>query len=328
MTMTSKTNNPHYLESELQSAVGTDPAIFDFLQTNSLDGIFLWDLENQEHQWMSNNFWTILGYDPSDKPHKLSDWHEVIHQEDMEDTISNFKRLSQNPSATFDQVVRYRHKDGATIWMKCRGTILRDKNGKPVRILGVHTDITALKKAEEELKIKNEALKNLMRHDGHTSLYNRSAFTEIFEQQLLIAAREHMPISLAMVDVDNFNTINNSLGSIEGDNILLDVSKTLKKIARDSDVIGRFGVDEFIVLMFNTNHKEAELAAERLRMAIEEFVSADSKPITVSIGIATFGEKSIAGIDLSPAEIYEQMLGTADKALSRAKKNGKNQVCY
>ncbi|MDB1122654.1 sensor domain-containing diguanylate cyclase [Vibrio algarum] len=326
--MTSKTNNPHYLEKELQDMLATDPTIFQFLQTNCLDGVFFWDLDNQEHKWMSDNFWKVFGYDPTSKQHKLSDWREVINQEDMEQALQNFKLHCEDPTHPYDQIVRYQHQDGSTVWVRCRGIALRDKNGKPIRILGAHTDITKLKETEETLKAKNEELKNLARHDYHTSLYNRFAFAEIFEQQLLIAAREHMPISLAMVDVDNFKAINDSLGHIEGDKILLDIAKTLKKIARDSDVIGRFGGDEFIVLMFNTNHREAELAGERLRMAVEEFVATGSDPVTVSIGIATFGEKSIAGIDLSPAEIYDKMLGTADKALYRAKNNGRNQVCY
>lgn len=80
--------------------------------------------------------------------------------------------------------------------------------------------------------------------------------------------------------------------------------------------------------MFNTNHKEAEKAAERLRTAVEEEIVAGTNSVTISIGLATFGEKSIAGIDITPSEIYEQMLGVADKALYRAKMNGRNQVCY
>ncbi|WED26628.1 sensor domain-containing diguanylate cyclase [Vibrio sp. DW001] len=319
---------PHYLEKELQKTLAQDPAIFQFLQTSCLDGVFFWDLENQEHKWMSDNFWKVLGYDPTSKQHLLSDWCEVINQEDMEQALNNFKLHCENPAHPYNQIVRYKHKDGSTVWVRCRGFALRDKNGKAIRILGAHTDVTQLKETEEDLKRRNEELKNLARHDPHTSLYNRFAFAEIFEQQLLIAAREHMPISLAMVDVDNFKVINDALGHLEGDKILLDVSNTLRKVARDSDIIGRFGGDEFIVLMFNSNHREAQLAAERLRMGVEECVTTNSGPVTISVGVSTFGEKSIAGIDLTPSEIYEKMLGTADKALFRAKDNGRNQICY
>lgn len=318
----------HYLEKELKEKLATDPALFQFLQTNCLDGVFFWDLEDQEHKWMSDNFWKVIGYDPESKQHTLSDWRKVINQEDMNNALINFKLHCENPSHPYDQEVRYIHSDGSTVWVRCRGIALRDKSGKAIRIIGTHTNITKLKKTEQDLKRKNEELKKLARHDFHTSLYNRFAFAEIFEQQLLIAAREHMPISLAMVDVDNFKHINDSLGHLEGDNTLLKITNTLQNVARDSDVIGRFGGDEFIILMFNSNHREAQLASERLRIGVENQVTSGVKSVTVSIGVATFGEKSIAGIDLSPSEIYEQMLHTADKALYRAKDNGRNQVCY
>jgi diguanylate cyclase (GGDEF)-like protein/PAS domain S-box-containing protein len=309
-----KNTEKHYLEEELHQKLAVDPAIFEFIQSKCLDGVFFWDLENQENKWMSENFWRTLGYDPANKQHLMTDWREVIHQEDMNEALKNFRLHCADSEHPYDQEVRYRHSNGSTVWVRCRGIALRDASGKATRILGAHTDITELK--------------NLARHDFHTSLYNRFAFAEIFEQQLLIAAREHMPISLAMVDVDNFKTINDAHGHVEGDKVLLDIAHTLRTVARDSDVVGRFGGDEFIVLMFNTNHREAQLAAERLRVGVEESVSSQDTNVTVSVGVATFGEKSIAGIDLTPAEIYEKMLHTADQALYRAKECGRNQVCY
>lgn len=323
-----ESKHTHYLEQELHHKLISDPTIFEFLQTNCLDGVFFWDLEDLENKWMSDNFWRVFGYNPNEKSHSIEEWKSVINPEDMKEAQANFKKHCENPEYPYDQVVRYRHKDGKTVWVRCRGIAIRDKSGKPIRMLGAHTDITKLKETELSLMQKNEELTKLARRDFQTSLYNRMAFAEIFEQQLLIAAREHMPISLAMIDIDHFKSINDSLGHMAGDKVLLGVAETLKTIARESDVIARFGGEEFIILMFNTNHKEAEKAAERLRTAVEEEIVAGTNSVTISIGLATFGEKSIAGIDITPSEIYEQMLGVADKALYRAKMNGRNQVCY
>lgn len=179
----------------------------------------------------------------------------------------------------------------------------------------------------ENNNTEQTAIATVMR-DTLTNFYHPIAFAEIFSQLVLIAAREHMPISLVMVDIDNFKAIYANLGAKQSEQILISTANTLKGIARDSDIIGKFGDDEFILLMFNTNHKEAQRASERLREAVEEQVFANQEPVTVSVGVTTFGEKSIAGIDLTATEIYGEMLHSVNMALSRAKENGRNQVCF
>ena len=317
----------HYLKQELYQQICKDPDLFEFLQSGSLDGLWYWDVEDGNQEWMNDTFWTILGYDPNEKQHLVSEWQDIIFPEDLALALENFQKHSEDPNHPYDQVVRYRHKDGSTVWVRCRGIGIRDKSGKVIRMLGAHNDLTPLKKIEQELLEKNNQLEKLARHDHQTGLYNRLAFTEIFEQQLLLAAREQVPISLAMTDVDHFKQINDTLGHLKGDDVLLELAKVLKNTARESDILARFGGEEFVILMFNTNHMEATQAAERLRAAVEEQVKAGTQNVTISVGITTFGEKSIAGIDLTPSEIYEKMIASSDIALYKAKQSGRNRVC-
>jgi len=156
----------HYLRNELYKLIQNDKAIFDFLQNGSLDGIWYWDLENTDNEWMSPRFWTTLGYDPERRMHLSSEWQDLIHPKDLQTALQNFKKHCADPAHPYDQVVRYRHKDGSTVWVRCRGIAIRDKTGKPIRMLGAHTDLTQQKKIEKELRISEEKFKFLAENMG------------------------------------------------------------------------------------------------------------------------------------------------------------------
>ncbi|UTW43028.1 PAS domain-containing protein [bacterium SCSIO 12844] len=145
----------HYLKKELYQLVQDDINVFEFLQNNLLDGLWYWDLERPEHEWMSRGFWELFGYDPETKEHLVNEWHDLIFKEDLEIAVENFNKHCKNEQHAYDQVVRYRHKNGKTIWVRCRGLAIRNAQGKPVRLLGVHTDLT--KQKEDEAKIQQYA---------------------------------------------------------------------------------------------------------------------------------------------------------------------------
>lgn len=149
---------PHDLERELYDLIKRDQSIFDFLQEGSLDGIWYWDLEAPESEWMSPRFWELLGYDPAEKKHLASEWQDLIFPDDLKTAIENLTKHCEDPSHPYDQVVRYRHKNGSTVWVRCRGIAIRDDSGQPIRLLGAHTDLTPLKRAEEMLELKAQAL--------------------------------------------------------------------------------------------------------------------------------------------------------------------------
>lgn len=141
----------NYLKNELYDLINSNTNIFEFIQSGSLDGIWYWDLENPENEWMSAKFWETLGFDPDDKKHLVSEWQDIIFQEDLKLSVENLRKHIADPEYAYDQIVRYRHKNGSTIWIRCRGLAIRDENGIAKRMLGSHTDITDLKETEKEI---------------------------------------------------------------------------------------------------------------------------------------------------------------------------------
>lgn len=139
----------NYLERELEDLISSDRATWQFIQEGSLDGVWYWDLEEPQHEWMSPEFWRTLGVDPATKKHDPAEWQDIIFAEDLALALQNFEKHCADPSHPYDQVVRYRHADGSTVWIRCRGLAIRDENGKPIRMLGAHTDLTAVKRSEE-----------------------------------------------------------------------------------------------------------------------------------------------------------------------------------
>ena len=196
----------HYLEAELYKRMASDSEIFDFLQEGSLDGIWYWDLENPDHEWLSPRFKTVFGYEEHEIPHTSTWWQENIFAEDLPAVLERAQAHLADPEVPYDQIVRYHHKDGSTVWIRCRGLAIRDEDGTPVRMLGCHTDVTSIKEAElenkrqfeqlaelhEQLVQKNEALARfafIASHDLREPLRTVSSFAELLGEHLGDPAR-------------------------------------------------------------------------------------------------------------------------------------------
>lgn len=188
----------HYLKKELYALIQSDPSIFDFLQNGSLDGIWYWDLEKPEIEWMSDRFWTLLGHDPRDKEHLAAEWQDIIHPDDRQVALENFNKHCEDPAHLYDQVVRYRHKDGSTVWVRCRGIAIRDETGKPMRMLGAHTDLTLQKKTEASLKENEQKYRQLF----ETALVG--IYRTRIEDGKFLAANESLARMMGYDSVDEF----------------------------------------------------------------------------------------------------------------------------
>jgi PAS domain S-box-containing protein len=159
-----------YLKSELYELIKTNDSIFNFIQDVCLDGLWYWDLENPESEWMNERFWRVLGYDPFEMPHSPSAWKGIIFQEDLEKANENFKKHLEDETFPYDQTVRYKHKNGNTIWIRCHGKVIKDENGKPKRMLGVHTDVTKFKLHDEKLQRINQEFQDITNAVNENSL--------------------------------------------------------------------------------------------------------------------------------------------------------------
>jgi len=153
----------HYLFRELMERVQFSPEIFDFLRRSALDGLWYWDLENPENEWMDNRFWETLGYDPQTKPHLAAAWQELIHPDDLSTATRNLAMQSADPTHPYDQIVRYKHANGSTVWVRCRGLIIRNTEGKPIRMIGAHVDVTRAELARQALETANLELEERVR---------------------------------------------------------------------------------------------------------------------------------------------------------------------
>lgn len=156
----------HYLEGELHELLHTDLLMFDFFQDAASDGLWYWDLVDQENEWMSPKFWQILGIDPSTKKHLSSEWQDLIYKEDLEIAKRNLTLHLSNPDFPYDQIVRYHHKDGSTVWIRCRGIAIYNNNGEAIRLLGSHTDLTPVIEKQQELISSQNKVEQLQRYIG------------------------------------------------------------------------------------------------------------------------------------------------------------------
>ncbi len=163
-------------------------------------------------------------------------------------------------------------------------------------------------------------LEMVSRVDGLTQLFNRSHWQSRLAEEFSRAGRYQAPLSLVMFDLDHFKSVNDTHGHLGGDAVLVQVSGLIKAALRDSDIAGRYGGEEFGIVLPNTNAEGARVVAERLRNTIQATPVSFDKiliPVTASIGISEFS------LQLKDAE---EFIANADAALYQAKESGRNRV--
>ncbi|MDN5331187.1 MAG: two-component system, cell cycle response regulator [Tepidanaerobacteraceae bacterium] len=165
------------------------------------------------------------------------------------------------------------------------------------------------------------SLKENVERDPLTGLYNRLAIEKTLSKMWLSAQETKTPLTLAMIDLDNFKEVNDTYGHMVGDELLQEISSVIRKSLRDGDIVMRFGGEEFIVLLPKTDGEGAKKPLERIRKRIEEGVFTEKKiKITASIGAAVYPDDR----PLSENEFIE----FADAAMYGAKAQGKNRLVF
>ena len=196
---------------------------------------------------------------------------------------------------------------------------------KPFRAMELEARVNAalrLKFLQDDLRRANSELTELTLIDSLTGLKNRRYITEYLDQNLIHSARYGEPLSVLMVDIDYFKKINDTYGHVPaGDEVLQELAQVLRGHTRLSDIVCRFGGEEFLVICPNTSRSAVLTLAERIRVATGEhtFPHLVNQNLTVSIGAATFEPKR-------DRDAYA-LLTRVDSALYEAKNEGRNRVC-
>lgn len=169
---------------------------------------------------------------------------------------------------------------------------------------------------QSQLEIKNRTLMKMSNIDHLTKAYNRRCIENIFKKELRRAARYSKPLSVIILDIDNFKTINDTYGHNSGDKVLKNVAKIISGMIRETDHFGRWGGEEFLILATETSLANVAIMAEQIRAALDLHDFLEPHNVTCSIGVAEF----------SGEENPEDVVAKADSALYEAKKTGKNKV--
>jgi diguanylate cyclase (GGDEF)-like protein len=198
-------------------------------------------------------------------------------------------------------------------WFEGRVYPIKDKSGEINSVIWLAINITERKDLEDQLK-------ELSEKDGLTGAYNRRYFMQIFDKEFSIAKRYKNKLSILLINIDNFKEVTDTYGHAGGDAILKRFAIYCEDILRDSDLFGRYGGEEFIVMLPSTPSLGAAIIAERIRANIDEMsVTYEKQPIefTVSIGVSQ-------ALDTDSSS--DAVLTRADSALYQAKKKGRNRI--
>lgn len=269
----------------------------------------------------------IFGYDPGDGPGMSI--MDFIAPEDHEKARSNIKKMIHENNLGPNEYRAIR-KDRSCFDIEVNNALIRNNEGKPVRMVLIVRDITNRKQTEkqiqiliQQLEIERDLAQRNSLTDSLTGLANRRAFDNALRSEFSRYKRSGSQLALIMIDVDRFKQYNDHYGHLEGDDCLREIARALKTVVeRASDTVARYGGEEFVVILPDTNPQGAAALAERImeymhRLALPHATSNISDYVTISLGIA-----STAGHILTDGT---QLVALADQALYMAKKNGRNR---
>jgi diguanylate cyclase (GGDEF)-like protein len=242
---------------------------------------------------------------------------EKIHPDDCEKAMNIMREHLYGQLNVYEVEYRIRTKEGNYKWYYDRGRITqRDELGKPLFLAGIVFDITEKKEIELELESKNKILDEMSSLDGLTKINNHRSLYNHLHAKIDEMHVTKSPLTIALLDIDDFKKINDTKGHIYGDQVLVDIGQLMKKNIRETDVAGRYGGEEFMIIFANTNVLLAANIVERIRKAIMDYPFVEGIKVTISAGVKEYeGDKEITAF-----------IDEADKNLYEAKTSGKNIV--
>lgn len=276
------------------------------------DGLWDWNLKTNQ-VYFSPRWKSMLGWEETEISHHLDEWFSRIHPDDFETVKALLVAHLEGTTPDFEGEYRMLHRDGSYRWMLCRGLAVYANSGKVARIAGSLTDITSRKRTEKQLL--HDAL-----HDALTDLPNRALFMDRLERSLERHKRNpNYLFAVLFLDLDRFKLVNDSLGHVVGNHLLVEISRRLQACIRAEDTVARLGGDEFVILLEVLDcPSDATRVAERIQQTLAQPFNLNGHEmfVTVSIGIA---------LTATEYEQPEEMLRDADTAMYRAKALGKSR---
>lgn len=259
----------------------------------------------------------MLGYTVEEIKTMGDEIINFIHPDDVAKLPVHASYLqASKPGEVFDIEYRLRHKDGQWRWINRRDVVFQRNNGRVSEILSTIWDVTSRKIAEERLRYEAT-------HDILTGLCNRAMFTKQLEEAVEETKKnQEASFAVLFLDLNNFKLINDSLGHLAGDQLLIEVARRLEMCVRGMDTVARLGGDEFTILLSPIkNIQEAEQIADRIKNVLIQPIKLAGEKIfvTASIGIAS----NEGGYDKA-----EDLLRDADTAMYEAKAMGRGQHTF
>jgi diguanylate cyclase (GGDEF)-like protein/PAS domain S-box-containing protein len=241
----------------------------------------------------------------------LSQLREMIHRDDWRTIHAAWKRASAD-GRLFHAEFRVVLTNGVIRWLRAQASLELVDN-QPKRMIGVSVDITKEKEMVESLHFQAS-------HDSLTGIWNRKAIFDLMRREFELAARAGSTTGLLMLDLDHFKRVNDTYGHPCGDAVLSESVQRMQKVMRSSDLIGRYGGEEFLIVLPNCDREHLKWCAERIRIAIaEEPILADGVNIRMTVSIGT------TVVD-SSATTEQEALSAVDASLYLAKRGGRNRT--
>nr|WP_320049537.1 sensor domain-containing diguanylate cyclase [uncultured Desulfuromonas sp.] len=288
-------------------------ALWHVLIDQSLDGIVILDEEGRVYE-SNRKFAEMLGYSITQmQTLSVWDWDAVFSK----DQLVDMAQAVDDSGAHLE--TRHRRKDGSTIDVEIssNGTIYRGKK----LIFCICRDISDRKKLERELIESEQRYRRLSIVDELTCLYNSRHFYHQLDVEMNRSQRFEQPLSLILLDIDDFKQFNDAYGHVQGDRVLAQLGQVLTDCARREDMAFRYGGEEFVVLLPGTELDGAKILAEKIRVSFTEqsfCVSGNHcLSMTVSLGVAQYRRR----------EEIKTFIHRTDQAMYLAKGLGKDQVC-
>lgn len=277
--------------------------------------IFEWNFKTNEVVF-SNNFNKKFSYrPPSDHFGDSFLLKAKIHPDDADRYRNDLDALEKGTNFERNE---YRIKNiyGDFIWVLMRTSTLKDKDGKPLKVVGVMVDIDRAKKSEQQLTERAS-------YDALTELYNRETIETQIDNEISLSEMRKTKMAVLFIDVDDFKHYNDNYSHATGDQVLKFVAKTIKESVGDMGFAGRYGGDEFIAMVRDAETNEPALIAQKIIDTLGAGFDADigeHLTVSVSIGIAVIQDDYNTRV--------EYLIGKADDAMYSVKKSGKSNYAF